>query len=87
MKNPVAGISGTRIGSKGHRPAQTEPLHLSPNNLEAQITALFAPWLVEDVPEEKWATLQEKLDRIVRGIISGKNLLEGKTNDANRHKA
>jgi hypothetical protein len=54
-----------------------EPLHLSPNNLEAQITALFAPWLVEDVPEEKWATLQEKLDRIVRGIISGKNPLQG----------
>jgi len=78
-------IGGSRIGSKSYRAVKIESSYLSPNNYEAQITALFSPWLVEDIPEDKWATLQGELDCIVRGIISGKGLLRRKTNDTDRN--
>jgi hypothetical protein len=46
----------------------------SPNTTayEASITSLFVPWIIDNIPEGAWQTLQGKLGDIVRGIISGK---------------
>jgi hypothetical protein len=55
----------------------------SPNTTayEASITSLFVPWIIDNIPEGAWVTLQGKLGDIVRGIISerGKHERTGNT--------
>ncbi|MCL2007408.1 MAG: hypothetical protein FWG77_04920 [Treponema sp.] len=60
---------GQRASSKGHRTAQTE----SPSNttgIEARITCLFLPWLIEDIPDVIWQTLQKNLGCIIKEVVS-----------------
>ena len=72
MEQLMNQIRGSRVGSKNHTQVQTVSSCLDSNSYEAQITGLFVPWLIEEVPDEKWSTLQEKLGCIVRNIISGR---------------
>ena len=39
---------------------------------EGRITNLFEPWLVTGIPDSSWQTLQEKLCRLIKEIISAK---------------
>lgn len=70
MERVVSTIRGERIGSKAVRPMRTEPTSFDINAYEASITNLFVPWLVEDIPDGAWQTLQKKLCEIIRGIKS-----------------
>jgi len=62
---------GSRVGSKNHRWMEMDSSYMNPLSYEAKITDLFVPWLIDEVPDGAWSTLQEKLGRIVRDIISG----------------
>ena len=53
---------------------RTESPYLDSNAYEAQITGLFAPFLTDRIPEQKWQTLTEKLGCIIRDIIAGKEI-------------
>ena len=57
MKQPVS----SRTTSQDHPQAQAESFSPGANFYEAKITDLFLPWLVDEVPDGAWQTLQEKL--------------------------
>jgi len=66
-------ILGSRVGSRSFTTAKTESPCLDANAYEVLITNLFVPWLIEEIPDGKWATLQKELGCIVRDIISRRN--------------
>jgi len=66
-------LRGSRVNSRDNvSPAQAESSYISYDFYEAEITNLFVPWLIEEVPDGAWQTLQAKLDQTVRNIVSGK---------------
>jgi hypothetical protein len=62
--------AGSRVNSKNYRPVKKD-LSSSENLTfyEGLITALFLPWLVDEIPDGKWQTLQAKLKSIIIKII------------------
>jgi len=65
-------IRGSSVNSRDNVQAQEEKAFSSTTFYEAQITSLFIPWLIAEIPDEKWQTLQAKLCQTVRDIVSGK---------------
>ena len=53
---------------------------------EGFITSLFAPHLVDDISDPEWQTLQQKLERAVRAIASGRELKAAKKINPGRPK-
>jgi hypothetical protein len=64
-------LSGSRIDSRDTALKAESPYH-DPAAYESVITSLFTPWIVTSIPDSAWQTLQEKLGRIVRDMLSGK---------------
>jgi len=65
--------SGTRVNSiKSASIQQTDKSTFDLTYYEGFITRLFAPWLVKEIPEGKWQSLQEKLSRTIREILPKK---------------
>ena len=65
-------ITGSHVGSRDFTTIKAELSHRDPTHFEAAITALFTPWIVTEVPDGAWQTLQEKLSSIVRDMLSGR---------------
>ena len=63
-------VGGLRASSKGHRTTQVEPPGHNTTSIEARITSLFMPWLIEDIPDETWQTLQNSLGCIIKEMGS-----------------
>ena len=58
---------GTRVNSK--KPIQGDSTFCNISYFEGFITNLFLPWLVEEIPDRSWQTLQERLSSIIKKII------------------
>jgi hypothetical protein len=65
-------MRGTRVGSKDYTPNSEKNTYIDPTIFEGRITDLFTPYLIEEIPDGAWQTLQEKLGCIIRGIRCGK---------------
>lgn len=65
---------GTRANSKRRSPARTEAAAPDYDSAyyETAITMLFLPWLVKEIPDGKWQTLQNKLGCLIRELLSKK---------------
>jgi len=63
-------IQGARANSQQPVPIQMEMLLSDPTFYEGSITMLFSPFLIDEIPDGQWQTLQDKLGRIVREIIA-----------------
>jgi hypothetical protein len=67
--------TGTRVNSRRYEPAtQAVPDSLDRAYYEGIITRLFIPWIVKDIPENKWQTLQEKLGRVIYELSLKKSM-------------
>ena len=63
-------MRGAKENSQHPTPIQAETLQSDPTFYEGIITMLFSPFLIEEIPDGQWQTLQDKLGRIVREIIA-----------------
>lgn len=63
-------IAGTRETLKDHIQAQSDVFVFDAADYEGCITSLFIPWLIDEIPDSKWQTLQQKLKIIILKIIS-----------------
>jgi hypothetical protein len=77
----LSGVPGSRANSRNHTVEQAESSQHDRTLYEALVTNLFVPWLVEEVPDPAWTTLQEKLGLLIREMLSGKSSLKGGNND------
>jgi len=73
MEIEIYFTSGSRANSKELVHVQTDVSQSDPVLYEIRITKLFLPWLIEEIPDQKWQSLQEKLGMIIREIVSKKN--------------
>jgi len=62
-------LSGQRATSKGHTQLQTEPPICDTAFFESCITNIFSPWLIEEIPDGAWQTLQRELNIIILKIL------------------
>jgi len=63
-------VSGTRATSKRHIRVQADTTACDATFYEGCITNIFLPWLVEEIPDSAWQTLQKKLMIIILKILS-----------------
>jgi hypothetical protein len=68
-------IAGEKVNSKGYCvvPNQAVSPRLDVSSYEAKISDLFMPWLVEEIPDSRWVTLQKNLGLIIRDISRKNN--------------
>ena len=67
-------FAGVRVNSKSRVFAQGEIYSGDPTYYEGAITMLFSPFLINGISDPAWQTLQAKLGRIIREIISSKTM-------------
>jgi len=62
-------VSGTRATSKRHIQLQADSPISDTAFYESCITNIFLPWLVEEIPDGAWQTLQKNLNIIILKIL------------------
>jgi len=65
-------MPGSRTTSRGFTAVKAESSCFDANAYEAVITSLFEPWIITEIPDGAWQTLQKRLGMIVRDMLSGK---------------
>jgi len=62
-------FQGARVGSqKVHVQADVSAFDIA--FYEGCITNLFLPWIIDEIPDDKWQTLQKKLKLILLKMLS-----------------
>ena len=67
-------IPGSRVNSKNFTTVKVESSYQDPTHFEAEITAIFEPWIIAGIPDTTWQSVQEKLGGIVRDMLSGRKV-------------
>jgi hypothetical protein len=62
-------VSGKRATSKRQIRLQADPPVSDTAFFEGCITNIFSPWLIEEIPDGAWQTLQRELNIIIKNLI------------------
>jgi hypothetical protein len=65
---------GCRVNSRRLIPVKPDFSHTDHTFYEGNITKLFSPWLVKNIPDPTWQTLTKKLGFLVREMLSKRNI-------------